>query len=109
VRGVDVLNPLPNVPREVRLAEAPVTLRRLGADAVGRSVGRLHAELVTSRSARVIREAAIRQLIMLLSSGLVVRGAFSIRRWCKACGGHVLTEHPNLGLTDVYAAELLPD
>ncbi len=30
----------------------------------------------------------------------------SIRKWCKACGGHVLTEHPALGLTDVYAAVL---
>jgi hypothetical protein len=30
----------------------------------------------------------------------------SIRKWCKACGGHVLTEHPNFGLTDVYAAVL---
>ncbi|OHV72736.1 GFA family protein [Ensifer sp. LCM 4579] len=28
----------------------------------------------------------------------------SIRRWCRACGGHVLTEHPKWGLTDVYAA-----
>jgi hypothetical protein len=28
----------------------------------------------------------------------------SIRKWCKACGGHLLTEHPGLGLTDVYAA-----
>ena len=28
----------------------------------------------------------------------------SYRRWCKTCGGHVLTEHPGLGLTDVYAA-----
>ena len=28
----------------------------------------------------------------------------SIRRWCKQCGGHVLTEHPHWGLTDVYAA-----
>jgi hypothetical protein len=28
----------------------------------------------------------------------------SFRRWCKECGGHVLTEHPGLGLTDVYAA-----
>jgi hypothetical protein len=28
----------------------------------------------------------------------------SIRKWCKACGGHVLTEHPGFGLTDVYAA-----
>ncbi len=28
----------------------------------------------------------------------------SCRRWCKTCGGHVLTEHPGFGLTDVYAA-----
>ncbi|HET9239835.1 MAG TPA: GFA family protein [Oligoflexus sp.] len=28
----------------------------------------------------------------------------STRKWCKVCGGHVLTEHPGLGLTDVYAA-----
>jgi len=32
----------------------------------------------------------------------------SIRKWCKACGGHVLTEHPGFGLTDVYAA-VIPD
>lgn len=32
----------------------------------------------------------------------------SIRKWCKTCGGHVLTEHPGLGLTDVYAA-VIPD
>ena len=28
----------------------------------------------------------------------------STRKWCKTCGGHVLTEHPGMGLTDVYAA-----
>ena len=28
----------------------------------------------------------------------------SVRRWCTVCGGHVLTEHPGMGLTDVYAA-----
>lgn len=28
----------------------------------------------------------------------------STRKWCKVCGGHVLTEHPGLGLIDVYAA-----
>ena len=28
----------------------------------------------------------------------------SYRKWCKTCGGHVLTEHPTLGLTDVFAA-----
>jgi hypothetical protein len=32
----------------------------------------------------------------------------SLRKWCKTCGGHVLTEHPGMGLTDVYAA-VIPD
>lgn len=32
----------------------------------------------------------------------------SHRKWCRTCGGHVLTEHPELGLTDVYAA-ILPE
>ena len=30
----------------------------------------------------------------------------SFRKWCKTCGGHVLTDHPLWGLTDVYAAIL---
>jgi hypothetical protein len=30
----------------------------------------------------------------------------SIRKWCKACGGHVLTEHPGFGLIDVYVATI---
>ena len=28
------------------------------------------------------------------------------RNWCVTCGGHVFTEHPNLGLIGVHAAEL---
>jgi hypothetical protein len=28
----------------------------------------------------------------------------SYRKWCKTCGGHLFTEHPHWGLTDVYAA-----
>ena len=32
----------------------------------------------------------------------------SIRKWCTNCGGHVLTEHPDWGVTDVYAA-VIPD
>lgn len=30
----------------------------------------------------------------------------SFRKWCKTCGGHVMTDHPPLGLVDVYAAIL---
>ena len=32
----------------------------------------------------------------------------SYRKWCKNCGGHVFTEHPGMGLVDVYAAAI-PD
>src|SRR5437899_1520377 len=30
----------------------------------------------------------------------------SYRKWCKDCGGHIFTEHPQWGLTDVYAASI---
>lgn len=32
----------------------------------------------------------------------------SYRKWCKTCGGHIMTEHPGLKLIDVYAA-VIPD
>ncbi len=32
----------------------------------------------------------------------------SNRKWCMTCGGHLFTEHPTMGLTDVYAA-LIPE
>jgi len=30
----------------------------------------------------------------------------SQRKWCKSCGGHLFTEHPQWGLVDVYAATI---
>jgi hypothetical protein len=30
----------------------------------------------------------------------------SHRKWCTTCGGHLMTEHPEWRLTDVYAAVL---
>lgn len=28
----------------------------------------------------------------------------SFRKWCKLCGGHLFSDHPPMGLVDVYAA-----
>ena len=36
--------------------------------------------------------------------GTYAKSPQSLRKWCTACGGHLLTEHPQLGLIDVYAA-----
>ena len=30
----------------------------------------------------------------------------SLRRFCRACGGHLFTEHPTWGVVDVYAATI---
>jgi hypothetical protein len=30
----------------------------------------------------------------------------SDRKWCKACGGHLYTNHPQWGVVDVYAASI---
>lgn len=30
----------------------------------------------------------------------------SYRKWCTQCGGHLFSEHPGMGLTDVYAPVL---
>ena len=32
--------------------------------------------------------------------------AVSDRQFCMACGGHLMTHHPTLGLTDVFAATI---
>jgi hypothetical protein len=34
--------------------------------------------------------------------------ANSFRKWCKNCGGHIMNQHPQWGLVDVYAATI-PD
>lgn len=40
------------------------------------------------------------------SIGSYAKTPNSVRRWCKTCGGNLLTEHPQWGLIDVYAATI---
>ena len=30
----------------------------------------------------------------------------SYRKWCQVCGGHLFSDHPTMGLVDIYAAML---
>ena len=41
------------------------------------------------------------------SIGSFAKTPISVRKWCTRCGGHLFTEHPTMGLVDIYAA-LLP-
>jgi hypothetical protein len=38
--------------------------------------------------------------------GTFAKTAASERQYCKKCGGHLMTNHPGMGLVDVYAATL---
>jgi len=38
--------------------------------------------------------------------GMYQKTPFSQRQYCKKCGGHLMTNHPPLGLIDVYAATI---
>jgi hypothetical protein len=38
--------------------------------------------------------------------GRFMKTPMSNRQFCKRCGGHLMNEHPTLGLIDVYAATI---
>src|SRR4051812_552645 len=38
------------------------------------------------------------------SIGTYLKTDRSHRKWCKQCGGHLFTDHPGMGLIDVYTA-----
>jgi hypothetical protein len=38
--------------------------------------------------------------------GRFMKTPMSNRQYCKRCGGHLMNEHPTLGLIDVYAATI---
>ena len=35
--------------------------------------------------------------------GVYDKNPASLRKWCKTCGGHLMTDHPSMGLIDVPA------
>ena len=38
--------------------------------------------------------------------GMYKKTETSHRKWCKACGGHLFSDHPGMGMIDIYAAML---
>ena len=63
------------------------------------SAGPINAfSLWTPESVRVVRGDD--------SIGSYAKTPNSVRKWCKTCGGHLLTDHPQWKLIDVYAATI---
>lgn len=78
------------------------------------AMGYCHCESCRSWSAGPVNAFTLwRPEAVQVTQGAEQVGSFnktpnSARKWCKACGGHLFTEHPGMGLTDVYAATI-PD
>ena len=77
-------------------------------------VGYCHCESCRSWSAAPVNAFTLwKPEAVRVTQGAEQIGTFnktpqSYRKWCKTCGGHLFTEHPGMGLIDVYAA-VIPD
>jgi hypothetical protein len=49
---------------------------------------------------------AVRTTVGAEHVGMYQKTPVSQRQYCKLCGGHLMTNHPPLGLVDVFAATL---
>jgi hypothetical protein len=78
------------------------------------AMGYCHCESCRSWSAAPVNAFTLWQPdAVRVTKGAERIGSFSktpksVRKYCRSCGGHVLTEHPLWGVTDVYAASI-PD
>jgi hypothetical protein len=87
---------------ELRVTGEPAAMGYCHCDSCRRwSAGPVNAFTLWAPSAVVVTRGAD-QL------GAYAKTERSVRKWCKRCGGHVLTEHPQWNLVDVYAA-VIPD
>src|ERR1700722_18711957 len=77
-------------------------------------MGYCHCESCRRRSAAPVnafnlwKPAAVQITQGAGNAGTYNKTQHSFRKWCKTCGGHLFTEHPGMGLTDVYAG-VIPD
>jgi hypothetical protein len=75
-------------------------------------MGYCHCNSCRSRSASPVNAFTLWQpLNVKVTRGAEHVGHFkkteiSDRQFCKRCGGHLMTDHPPLGLVDVYAATI---
>jgi hypothetical protein len=78
------------------------------------AMGYCHCESCRSWSAAPVNAFTLWQPdAVRVTKGAERIGSFSktpksVRKYCRSCGGHVFTEHPLWGVTDVYAASI-PD
>jgi len=85
---------------------------KVSGDAVG--AGYCHCESCRSWSASPVNRFTLwKPESVEVTKGEEHVGVFNLtersyRKWCKKCGGHLMTDHPLLGLVDVYAATI-PD
>ena len=76
------------------------------------AVGYCHCESCRSWSAAPVNAFTLwKPDAVKITRGAENVGAFnktptSTRKWCTSCGGHLFTEHPLWGVTDVYAATI---
>lgn len=76
------------------------------------AMGYCHCESCRSWSAAPVNAFTLwKPDAVQVTQGIESIGAYnktprSIRKWCKACGGHLYTEHPHWALIDVYAASI---
>jgi len=83
---------------ELHLTGAPAAMGYCHCDSCRRwSAGPLNAFSLWPNAAVAIAKGGDKL-------GSYAKTPASLRRWCTQCGGHVMTEHPDWGLTDVYAA-----
>jgi hypothetical protein len=62
----------------------------------GNPVRERHSSLVLAEPVENLDEYILGKILLL-------HPPQSARKWCKTCGGHLMTEHPSLRLVDVFA------